>query len=1163
MKIEQRRGIRRVIGTLTALILAASGPLVAVQPGAAATVAPVAPPEIVRTVSDAGFAHPGVGFTADHLENMRTQVLAGVDPWASYYEAMTQTKYAARTFVPENAKDATDTPKNDAYASAGMRSSALRDSLGAMAQALEYVVTGDEQYRANALHVLRTWSSLDPAKYAYFADAHIHTGVPLYYMLIAAEVVRGTEPVNDSLNGYDLRWTDEDRQRLESNLVRPVLDTFLYSPNRLWNQHLYGVIGMVAAAIFLDDADLYAERVEWFTVNAGYESEHDLYGGDVNGALASLFRLIPADAPGNTTGAPFVQHMEMLRDQAHGQGDVDLLVALARLVDNQGTTLDPVAGTVSTAPDAVSPYRFLDNRILAGADTFDAFMMGEEVPFIPATEGGAISQAYRGRLQDPMSETYLQYRYVAGVDVEAEAPHVAELYAHRDGPLYYYGSGIQNFWNDRGSDYTAAEYWVAFPPELADVPGAAAPLADGPELSVESFGTPLGGGAQRDTDEDGTSFIRLDAAADDAQVAVRRAVWSDRTKTALVGIKVRSDAVARLQVARTREEQQFSEIVVPDTDGQWRYVWIDANADKAPGAVGDNIVFLRATGSDAMVDVAGVLAQANGVLTPPVFADAPAVDVMAVSGEPWTRAFASTDTGGGQAQLELLNAPADAELAGDTVSWTPSQSGTTDMIVAASDGTTVTALPVAVTVAPNRASAIGKLLDRIDGGEELYTKATWQPVEELQTHAQRARKTATPAEFADLLARLGDAIAGVQLLNPRLPDGSLDYTGIVAAPALSSAQLRALADGDNQTSWGDQRVTGIAFDFGPGFRVCADAFGIQARDTFPNRAEGTNVYGSDDGTTWTLLTQHPNAGLDGAVEWIPVRDEVRGQRYRFLKFQVDEPGVPSDPAYPGIWSIADIRIDGMRSEATGAMDTVTMSSPDGVAGRVVAGDRVEVRMTGPAGNTGVQVTLLGEPAQVTSPAPGEWVAAGAVPAAAGAGGAVTFAIAFTTPDGKTADPIAATTDGSKLFLSTDDGLLDEAFRGAEVLRPDGVVDAAWTGNAARMLDGDAATHSDTRLNGGTYGNVWDFGPDLRVTLTGAELLVRQDGYGTSRIADMRLEGSNDLQTWNRLTPGVPAKTLEWQRWPVQGETGYRYIRIANGQILGVAELRLFGGALRV
>ncbi|GAA5205062.1 alginate lyase family protein [Microbacterium kyungheense] len=1159
MRIHRRRSLRRLIATVTAAALAAAGAVTALQPAAAVEpVATASPPAIVRTLSDAGFAHPGVGFTADHLENMRTQVLAGVDPWASYYDAMSQTKYAARTFVPEIAQPGTDTPKNDAYDNAGMRSSALRDSLGAMAQALEYVVTGDEQYRANALHVLRTWSGLDPAKYAYFADAHIHTGVPLYYMLIAAEVVRGTEPSNATLDGYDLRWTATDQQRIEDNLVRPVLDTFLYSQNRLWNQHLYGVIGMVAAAIFLDDADLYAKYVEWFTVNSTYESEHDLYGGDVNGALASIFREIPADAPGNTTGAPFVQHMEMLRDQAHGQGDVDILVALARLVDNQGTKIDPVAGTVSTAADAVSPYRFLDDRILAGADTFYAFMMGEEVPYIPASEGGSISQAYRGRLQDPLSEAYLQYRYVAGVDVETEAPHVADLYAHRDGPLYYYGTGIQNFWNDRGSDYTGAEYWVAFPEQLAEVEGSVAPTAPSPELSVGTFGTALGAGAQAGADADGTAYVRLDAAADDAQVAVRRAVWADRSKTALVGVKVRSDGVARLQLARTSQEVPFAEIVVPDTDGQWRYVWLDLSTDKTPGAVGDNIVVLTATGSDASVDVAGVLAQANGVLTPPVFADAPAVQVMAVRGEAWSRSFGVTDAGGGAPALSLQHAPQGASLSGDTVSWTPARAGDSDLLVVASDGTSVTALPVSVTVAPTRPSAIGKLMDRIEGAAEDYVSADWQRVASLRQQAKDAVKSADAATFAGLLAQLGAAIADLRLLNPLLTDGTLDYTGIVTAPALTPSQLRALADGDNQTSWGDQRVPAIVFDFGPGFRVASTGFGFQARDTFPNRAEGTNVYGSDDGATWTLLTEHPNAGQDAAVEWVPVRADVRDQRFRFLKFQVDEPGVPSDPAYPGIWSIADIRIDGVRSEAVGSMDTVTMSSPDGVARRVVPGDHVELHLTGPAGNTGVTATVFGVAAQVTSPAAGQWVASAAVPEGVEAGASVSFTVAFTTPDGRAADPVQATTDGSTLFVSTDEGLVDDAFRGARMLRPDGVVDTAWTNYTVKMFDGDPASHSDTRLNSGLYGNVWDFGEGATVSLTGAELLVRQDGYGTSRIADMRLEGSNDFQTWTRLTPAAPAKTLDWQRWTIADHTAYRYIRLVNGQILNVAELRLFG-----
>nr|WP_201470696.1 carbohydrate-binding protein [Microbacterium hydrocarbonoxydans] len=1163
MKIEHR-SIRRAIGALTAGVIALSGALLVAPPASAASAAsPVEVavqgplPEIVQSVSDAGFAHPGVGFTADHLENMRTQVRAGVDPWASYYDAMVETRYAARDFRAENSQPGTDTPKNDAYASAGMRSMALRDSIGAMTQALEYAVTGDEQYRANALHVLRTWSSLDPAKYAYFGDAHIHTGVPLYYMLIAAEVIRTTEPAAESLDGYDLRWTDADEQRIEDNLIRPVLDTFLSSNNRLWNQHLYGVIGMVSAAIFLDDADLYAERVEWFTVNAGYESEHDLYGGNVNGSLAQLFRQIPADAPGNTTGQPFVQHMEMLRDQAHGQGDVDIFVALARIVDAQGTRLDPVAGTVSDAADAVSPYRFLDDRILDGADTFYAFMMGEEVPYVPANEGGAISQAYRGRLQDPLSEAYLQYRYVADVDVAAAAPHVAELYEQRDGPLYYYGNGVQNFWNDRGSDYTGAEYWVAFPHELAEAEDSVAPLAPSAELSVESFGTPLGDGAARETDVDGTSFIRLDAGADDANLAIRRAIWGDRASQSLVAVKVRSDGTARLQASRTADEAPFTEIVVPDTGGEWRYVWFDLALAKTPGAVGENILFLRATGSGAQVDVSGLLAQANGVLTPPQFTDAPALDAVLVAGEPWTRSIQTTDAAGETVTLELHDAPADAVLQGSDLTWSPPQAGRAAMTLAASDGTTVTALPVTITVVEDRAAAIEELVDRVGESTE-YTAASWARVTEARAAADDGVASADAAAFASLLEALGDAVSSLVTLTPVLPDGTLDYRALVSAPPLTPAQLTALTDGDNQSTWGDQRVPSIVFDFGSGFRVGAERFGLQARDTFGNRAEGTNVYGSNDGVAWTLLTEHPNAGTDAAVEWIDVRSEVRDSTFRFVKLQVDEPGVPSDPAYPGIWSIAELRIDGTRSEAVGSMDAVTMASPDAVAGRVVAGDSVELTLTGPADNTDVAVTVLGAQAEVTSPSPGTWIARAVVAADAAQPGRVGFTVDFATADGRRADTIHATTDGSALYLSSDSGRIDAAFRDATVLRPDGVADAAWTQYTARMLDGDPATHSDTRLNSGLYGNVWDFGAHTTVSLTGAELLVRQDGYGTSRISDMRLEGSNDLTTWTRLTPAVPAKTLDWQAWPVADDTAFRYVRLVNGQILNVAELILFG-----
>ncbi|MEU4365116.1 discoidin domain-containing protein [Promicromonospora sp. NPDC023987] len=890
----------------------------AVADGGGRTELPTQPAvEIHETLSDAGFAHPGVGLTADHLTNMQTQVLAGVEPWASYYDAMTRTRYAARDFRASIQGPTDDQPTTAAYDNASMRSRQHGDSLGALTQALMYLVTGDEVHRANALHVIRTWSSLDPDGYEYFPDAHIHTGVPLYQTLVATEILRSTEPAQDELDGYDLRWTERDQQRIEDNLVHPVLDTFLYSQNRLWNQHLYGVIGMVAAAIFLDDAELYAERVEWFTVNAGYESEHTINGGDVNGSLASLFRTIDADDPLNPYGKDFVQHLEMGRDQAHAEGDVDILTALARIVHNQGTRIDPAHGTVSTAPDAVSPYAFLGNRILEGGDVYTAFMMGEEPPYVDVSGGaGKLAEAYRGRLREPLNELYYQYEYVAGVDVEQEAPHVAELHRQGDGPLYRYGSGISNFWNESGSDFTGAEYWVAFPPALAQEDVTVPAVGDSPQLPLEQFGHTLGKGAKQLTDDAGQSFVRLDAKKDDARVAVRRVVYPDRSRTALVGLQVRTRGTATVEVSRTSYGAPFTTVQLPDTDGRWRYVWFDVAAAKVPAA-GANLVVLRATGGKTHVDVAGLLADANAAIDPPVFDDGTSLDVVAVAGEPYTRDLGVTDPDG-DFSLALQDAPRGASISPDGgFEWTPDdRRGVVHLVVVASDDKADTALPVTLTVAPDRAAAVAALLDGLRE-PAAYTTATWTPVAEARARAAAlgGAEGTDPAEFGVLLEDLRLAVAGLAPLSPRLPDGTLDYSRIVSSDQITATTLAALTDGDNQTTWGDLRVPSVVLDLGPGYRVRAEGFGFLARDTFANRAEGTNVYGSSDGRTWTLLTEHPNAGDDTEIERVSVREAERDSVFRYLKLQVDEPGAPSDPAYPGIWSLADFRIDGTRIEA--------------------------------------------------------------------------------------------------------------------------------------------------------------------------------------------------------------------------------------------------------
>jgi len=1116
MRTTTWRARFRPTALLLAVVTAAAGLVAPASANAAQETTPMgaaAPVEVTETVSDAGFSHPGVGVTADQLRNVQRQVAAGVEPWASHYAAMALTKYASPTYVAQN-QGAHDAPKDDAYDKVAMRSRAHDDSLGALTQALMYATTGDEVYRANALHVLRSWSGLDPEKYAYFADAHIHTGVPLYYFVAAAEIVRSTAPGQEALDGYDLRWTERDQQRMEDNLVRPTLETFLYSQNRLWNQHTYGVVGMIAGAIFLDDPDLYAQRVEWFSVNSTYESEHTINGGDVNGGLSSLIREIDAEDPLNPYGKDFVELVEMGRDQAHAEGDITTLSAAARMIQNQGTRLDPVHGTVSEASDAVSPYGFLDNRLLHGADAFAQFMMGGEPPFIDTSGGaGALSQAYRGRLRDLMNDLYYQYTYVEGVDVEEEAPWVARLHEQSDGPLYRYGASVENFWNPRGSDFTDSEYWLAFPEALASQDVQVPEPADSAAVSPVRYGLAVGRGAKLLTDDDGAEVARLNPHRGDATVAIRRMVWGDTSTTSLAGIRVRTHGRATLQASATASAEPFAELALPDTNGEWTTVWVDlGEATKEGRQVGQHILYLRAEGSRAPVDVGSVLADATSTLSPPVFDDAPSLSFVAVAGEPVTRRVAVTAAGSGRA-LSLQGAPRGATIDEDgLLSWTPSGAGDQELLVVADDGEATTTLPVTVTVARDREGAITASLDGLDE-RAAYTTESWAPVAEAEA-AARAGLDAGAEEFAALLEDLRLAVDDLDLLDPRLADGTLDYSLTATSPELTRQMLLALVDGSNQTTWGDRKDVSVELDFGAGYRVQADRFGLLARDTFANRSQGTNVYGSVDGESWTLLTEHPSVGDDAEVEYLDVRPEVRDERYRYVRLQVDEPGPPTDPAYPGIWSLADFRIDGVRTEAT--LDDVLGAAREADLTTSSRGSVVLFEREIDAVAAAAEDPDADEPALVRR-ALAAW--------------------------GLLEEPAVETVD------------VDPAWVTASSPSWDGKRDAAANGWA--MFDGDPATFTDTTSSSGW---VTVRTEDGGIPVAGVRLLPRA-GY-VARAEGVQVQASDDGgSTWSTLATATGVSD-GWNRLDLDAPVTADAVRVlAPSGNTNLAEVELISSAL--
>ncbi|GAB2874203.1 putative Ig domain-containing protein [Streptomyces mayteni] len=1108
--------------------------------------------EVHETVSDAGFTHPGVGLSAEDLRTAQTQVRAGQEPWASYFAAMADTTFASTTYRASNSKSAAepDVPLDPTFTQVGQRRRETNDSFGALTQSLMWVVTGDETYRRNAVQALRAWAGMDPESYAYFPDAHIHTGHPLYQFLMAAEIIRATEPLADDTpgtsDGYDVVWSAEDDRRLLDNFANPVVETFLFSNRKWMNQHNFGLFGRIATAIYADDADGYARGVEWFTVNSTYD-------GYDNGALAPQIPVIAADDPANPYGREFTQVREMGRDQAHGECNIDNFTGLARMLEVQGTRVDPAAGTVSTANDAVSAYDFLDRRLLQGADAFYGFMMGARTPWVDERgEGwnGTISEAYRGRLFNPVNELYYEYAYERGVDVEDEAPWLAELSARMDGPYFHDGVNRANFWAPGDKN---PEYWVAFPAELAGTEPV--PLPDDPDLPFDGRALRLDDRTEIVTEDDET-FARAHVDERGTVSVVSRLMHDGRGGNAVL---VRTEGPALLEVldkepvsglnGNELAPTVLATVRLPDTGGAWRYVTYPEG--------GSYVAFYRLTGrSGTTVDLRDVLLQADTALTAPRFAGSGGARYLTARSAVEIDLSATENGDGATYSASGLPRGAELDAATGLLTWEPAprDSGRHDLRIVADDGQSVATRSVELVVSPNRQETVRAAVADGTDPEAVHTTETREPYEVALTAAREAARQGSEAEFRAALDELLSRIGALRLLNPTLADGTLDYRdGVVTATTLDTVGLNNLADDHNGTGIADLRVDSFVLDFGTRYRIAPSAFGFQARFTFGNRLQGTSVYGSNDGITWDLLTERETVNTN-LWENVDVVAEHAGEEYRYLRLRVDHPGIETDPAYPGLWSFAGFRVHGERSEVEGSVTDVSVSSPDALSGRVTAGDRVTVSLSSPTPIDDVVVEVGGQPVEATSEDGRSWNGTAELGELSG-GGRLDVTVDHTTEGGRRAATIHGTTDATALYGSDERSLVDLA--DARVVDASGAADPTKAAQAARMLDGNATTFSEVGAVGGERYLVWDFGEGSTVAVERVDLLARLDNTGMVNLDNLVFQGSNDLREWTDLTAS-PAKVLAWQNLASRDGGAYRYLRVRADRGISIAELRVHG-----
>jgi len=810
--------------------------------------------QIHETVAN-GFVHPGIGLTKEMLVDVRAQVLAKRDPWYSGFLKFASSPRAAKNISSRNqSKEDPTKPEVDAFDNASVEGRLKVDSDTALRQVLMYWFTGDPAYRANAMRIVRLWSKMDPAKFKAYHEVYIHCSFAFKDMILVAELLRGMDSPNP-----ELTWTEQNTAAFSNHFVIPGVTNFFDENGWFMNQNGYAYAPAVAGAIFRSDPQDYAKRVERFTVNKDGPNKGWSF------SIKDLARLVDMNAlTGEKVAMPQVQIVEMGRDQAHAGDDMTIFTTIARILNSQGTKVDPVAGTVSTAPDAVGPYEFLDDRILAAADYFCRFMLGYDTPWIPtpsdiAPDGTVrqvyprIADNYRGRIrQHEMWDLYYYYTCKKGIDLAKKAPYYNETFLKRIVSDDYQWLYIPREASGEGIRIPPSEQ----EPGIVEVEQRSANLTK--NSSVQSEGD--------------IAYVRVLA----YPAGTRLSILSCGTDQKTIGLRIRTTGVAEVEMSGFEKPW-----LLGNTQGEWRHVSYTMSPLERLG----DIVFFNVKGSPGtVVDLDQILRKLDK--QPLVFAssDAP-LRVVAYPGAPIRLDFSAASPGREKPiTYRSLDKPAGSVLNPKTgaFSWNPIKIEDRVFVVEATNGTAVAPKKVSISVAADRAGAVQKITARYDP-KTVYVEATLQRYKALHDRALNTLKSASDAEFFATLLQLEEASEGLKLLTPMLPDGSMDFPKAVGSSNIGQA-MSLLVDGNNDTFPGYYLTKDnyYEFDFGPDFKFSATAFAMEGRVNFEDRMEGVKFYGSNDGKTWTELTPEATRRATELTK-IKVADNLAGSTFRYLR----------------------------------------------------------------------------------------------------------------------------------------------------------------------------------------------------------------------------------------------------------------------------------------
>lgn len=878
--------------------------------------------------SKAGFIHPGIGCTVETLNNLRDGVLNGQSPWVDYFAGLRRSKYAGLDSQMHKCERILNNGGIGAFAD---------DAQLAWTQAILYVVTGNEAYRRIPQELIKWYGSRDDFFPRAFPDSHIKLGKYVYVFCAAAEIMRYTLPVDKELAVTANMLTD-----FEQNCIRPIRRTILENKGYFMNQHTYALVGYVAGAILADDREGYEDAVEMTTVNK------DAPNQGFNGAIKAVCRLIDKDAVTGELIKPYVQLIEMGRDEAHAFGNVDNLNLITRMIDLQGTKVDPVSGRVTEHTNGVRSSSFLNDRLLEAAEYFSRFNMGYGIKWTPVFSSLGvnpkiyknISPEYRGRVDMNGYPAFFYWFRGLGYDLEKyPALKISALKAIKSQRNRVGTGEFINTLHNYNFDF-----FIGLPKAAAigtpDLQKAQKVLAVNmgnytmspkgvrqvEDLYVDLSAIKIPGTFYPHSNND----IPLEVKKEQERTFVRMCLQNGVPRTMVnlegsmscpvgkTGILIRSDAPVRIDLHNGEDYQKkhpvLSSIYVPDTNGEWRYVIFERDPKVITNSMFgfSSLLYFNVHPMEENATVDFDLFNSNKEDIQPIELNVRSgMDRLFVClGQTIEKKYQNlSDDSRQTCRFWAQGLPEGASFNRETglLSWKPKTKdlGLHKVYVAVQNGISTSMIPVEIFVGKNKDEVVNRITQPYDLATKDYVACGKEQVASALKEVKEARQGNVMKAFS----RLQAAVSSLQLLNPWLlgEEGSLDYT----KTSISSKGLNIFvySNGDNYDCAG---IFGphkeFVLDFGEKFKVKVDSFGLQSRANFPDRVKETIILGSNDSKNWNLLTQYP-AGVDEDMQVIPVKADERKNSYRYLKVHM-----PNKKGTPGLLDLSEFRIYGRRLE---------------------------------------------------------------------------------------------------------------------------------------------------------------------------------------------------------------------------------------------------------